>query len=164
MTDFPEDMLSDTLRERFWSYAERAPCGCLLWTGALSPAGYGRISIWTNRSTFAHRVAWYLEYGEWPKGELRHNCDTPACVEVAHLQDGTHRQNAEDMVKRGRSLIGERNPQAKLTAGKIEEARQLIEKGLSLTKTAKKFGVTRAALTDAIRGVHWGHLRPTLSR
>jgi hypothetical protein len=158
MTDFPDDILSPTLRERFWSYVERDPCGCLLWIAAKSPAGYGRISIYTDRSTFAHRVAWYLEYGVWPKGELRHSCDTPACCDVQHLTDGTRKENAEDMVARGRSLIGEKNPQSKLTEDRVREARQLWRDGLSLTKIAKKFGMSRDAITEACHGRHWKHV------
>lgn len=64
--------------------------GCWLWSGAVDEFGYGRINI-RGRNTKAHRAA-FLEFtGAIPEGrEVLHTCDTPCCVNPAHLIPGTH--------------------------------------------------------------------------
>lgn len=42
---------------RFWARFARQPNGCLEWTGARSPAGYGNIRI-GNRLYLTHRLVY----------------------------------------------------------------------------------------------------------
>jgi hypothetical protein len=51
----------------------------------------------------AHREAYRLTYGEIPAGLLIcHHCDNRACVRPDHLFLGTYKDNAQDMVRKGR--------------------------------------------------------------
>jgi len=91
------------LAERFWPKVDRrAPGECWLWTGSRSPQGYGQISQAGERPELAHRVAWALAFG--PPGGLSvcHHCDVRTCCNPAHLFLGTARDNALDMVAKGR--------------------------------------------------------------
>ncbi len=72
---------------------------CWLWTGRLNPYGYGRIGADYHSipSTLAHRVVWYLTYGEWPADTIDHLCRVRHCVNPAHLEVVTRGEN----VRRG---------------------------------------------------------------
>jgi hypothetical protein len=66
--------------------------GCWNWTGALS-RGYGNLK-WRGRTTKAHRVAFLLFRGEFTEGlTLDHLCRNRRCVNPAHLEEVTNREN-----------------------------------------------------------------------
>jgi hypothetical protein len=76
--------------------------GCWLWTAFKDPGGYGRFHL-DGRPQLAHRVA----FAWWGPGidvglDCCHSCDTPACVNPAHLWAGTHLENERDKVNKGR--------------------------------------------------------------
>lgn len=75
---------------------------CLIWQGARTPEGYGRIKI-DGRFIAAHRVHWERAHGPIPAGLLvLHLCDRPACVNVDHLVLGTQRSNMFDRHRKSR--------------------------------------------------------------
>jgi len=74
------------------------PDDCWIWVGSLNNQGYG----WCRRTKegvlLAHRLSYELFRGEIPEGMfVLHRCDTPA-----HLFLGTAKDNARDMVSKGR--------------------------------------------------------------
>ena len=75
--------------------------GCLLWTGAFDRVGYGLARV-GRRTVVAHRLGFFLEYDRWPKDKLLHTCDVRACVNLAHLYEGSQADNMRDRVVRGR--------------------------------------------------------------
>jgi hypothetical protein len=87
--------------ERFWAKVEKTD-GCWLWRGSLFASGYG--SFWDgSRNVRAPRFAYELLVGPIQAGaELRHSCDTPACVNPDHLSPGSHAENMAEMARRGR--------------------------------------------------------------
>lgn len=101
---------------RFWSKVDKSlgALACWLWLAGCDEDGYGKFSPTHHQSMRAHRLAYILTYGPIPPGMLVcHNCpdgDNPACVNPAHLFLGTVDDNAKDMVRKGRSLSGDRNP------------------------------------------------------
>jgi hypothetical protein len=93
--------MSMTLEERFWLKARKAD-GCWSWGGRLH-SGYGLIAV-NGKTTSANRASWIIHFGPIPDGMLVcHKCDNPECTNPEHLFLGTHKANAEDMVKKGRS-------------------------------------------------------------
>jgi hypothetical protein len=74
--------------------------GCWLWSGSLSTRGYGRIVIRARRYTL-HRVLYEALKGPIPVGlELDHLCRVRCCLNPAHLEPVTHKENIE----RGKSI------------------------------------------------------------
>lgn len=93
-----------TLRDRLVAkIAPAAPDECWLWTGATAGrpgARYGRIyagertEAGNPRGAQAHRVAYELFVGPIPKGlEIDHLCRTTLCVNPAHLEPVTYKEN-----------------------------------------------------------------------
>lgn len=77
--------------------------GCFLWLGATGNRGYGRING-RGYNFSAHRAAWEVTHGPIPAGlHVMHVCDTPICVNPAHLRLGTHAENMADRQRKGRT-------------------------------------------------------------
>ena len=65
--------------------------------------GYGCFS-YRGKGWRAHRIAWTLVNGEIPKGLfVLHRCDNPPCCNPDHLRLGTHKENMDDMNRKGRN-------------------------------------------------------------
>jgi len=67
--------------------------GCWLWTGKrlfdVPHRSYGRY-----KNTLAHRLVYQLCVGPIPiDREVEHTCQTPPCVNPAHIRAATHREN-----------------------------------------------------------------------
>jgi hypothetical protein len=82
------------LRERLEFYSIPEPnTGCTLWIGALFKTGYGKLSK-DGKYKRAHRLAYELARGPIPSGlQIDHLCRVRSCVNVAHMEVVTNRQN-----------------------------------------------------------------------
>jgi HNH endonuclease len=92
----------DRLPWRFWKSVYPCPMsGCWLWGGVTNAAGYGQFSV-ENKHRYAHRVSRSTLVGPIPDGfYIDHLCRTPHCVNPAHLEPVTPREN----VLRGKTII-----------------------------------------------------------
>jgi hypothetical protein len=146
--------------ERFWSKVDRStPTDCWLWTGGTCGNGYGNI-LWRKRKEIATRVSWEIAHGQ-PPGELfvLHTCDTPRCVNPAHLFLGTNRENALDAVAKGRMNTGERNGSAKLTEDDVRSIRRSLAAGERQCDLMRRYGVARSTMCNIATGKRWSHIR-----
>lgn len=75
---------------------------CWEWQGTRLATGYGLFRVLGQR--LAHRVSFVLKYGTLGEGLfVCHKCDNKTCVNPDHLFLGTHQDNMDDMVVKGRS-------------------------------------------------------------
>jgi hypothetical protein len=156
--------LRASLSDRFNAKAEPVTeSGCWIWTGAVKEYGYGVIGLGRREEGIerAHRVAYRLYKGEIPTGLcVLHHCDTPACCNPAHLYLGTLKDNAQDMVQRGRLKLpdnrGERAKWAKLSEAAVRDIRQRAMTGPGY---AKLYGVSKNAVYQIWSGNNWASVR-----
>ena len=160
-----------SIEERFWPKVDRqdGPYGCWPWKAKCNRGGYGRIRVWVKgikKTANAHRVAWILKRGPVPNGLLvLHRCDNPPCVNPRHLFLGTHKDNSQDMARKGRAVgrpphsPGAKNGNATLTE---KQAKQILARHrpwrITHKQLAAEFGVSWYTVGKLCRGENWKHL------
>jgi hypothetical protein len=166
----------DSLSERFWLKVNKTNLdGCWLWTGAISPNGYGTIGAGGKygRTLYAHVVAHELQVGPVPKGKmvLHGVCNNKLCMR--HIYLGDHERNMKDRDERGRTAKGanhgwRKNPHliprgsrrggVKLTEEMIPSIRSDYNDMQSYSAVSRKYGVTAATIRYVILGKTWSHV------
>ena len=124
-----------------------AVTGCWNWHGAVTPHGYGRIGLngKGKAPVPAHRAYYMRERGPIPVGmSLDHLCRNPRCVNPAHLEVVTQREN----VRRGRNT--------KLTQALVRQMRdEYAAGGVTQKGLATKYGLSKKSGWHILRGVKW---------
>lgn len=150
---------------RFWSKVDiQEPDDCWKWTGTkLLPNDCGQVygsfcvTDVDRRVTYrAHRFSYVLAHGEIPEDHLiMHTCDTPLCVNPAHLMVGTHLTNAQDREAKGRGTPGELNGRSKLSPEDVLAIRASDETNEVL---GERYGVHPAHISSIQTGKAWSHI------
>lgn len=150
---------------KFWG---RVNCGgspdvCWNWMKGKTSAGYGHL-WWFDKVKYAHRVAYELIHGEIPAGKIMgHKCDNPSCVNPNNLFVTNGKGNSEDMVAKGRSMKGEKQPMSKFTNQQVLDVRAKYATGnYTLQKLADEYGVWPPAIHKIVNFARWKHLKPNL--
>lgn len=105
----------------------------------------------------AHVVTWEIVNGRpLPQGKIiRHTCDTPACVNPAHLLVGTHADNVADKVSRMRQSFGETHGLTALSGADVDEIKERYNSGEYQKDLAAEFGVSQSTISHIVNGVTW---------
>ncbi len=131
--------------------------GCIIFTGALNPKGYGQLRVGKTMQQ-AHRVAYVLKHGEI-EGDLqvRHSCDNPSCVNVDHLILGTNQDNMDDRTIRFRSASrkGQLNPNVKILEEQAKEIRAAYRLGETQKSLARKYNISPTQVHRIIWHESW---------
>lgn len=148
------------IEQRFLKHFVRgSEVECWLWTGGKQSDGYGAIGVGgrTNKKIGAHRLAWELSNGNIPKGlHVLHKCDNPPCVNPSHLRVGTNLENMQDRGRKGRCKArGLPGMHVKLTPEQVIEIRK---RGDTQENLARKYGVSKGAISSIWSGKSWKHL------
>jgi hypothetical protein len=146
-----------SISERFWNHVDRShgTAGCWPWTAHRNSQGYGQVQV-DGRSRPAHRVAWSLTNGSPPSGLLVcHSCDNPPCCNPGHLFLGTHKDNADDCMRKGRHISSDPQtcPRAKLTWADVHAIRRQAHR--SRRELAASYGVHKKTIGEILRGNTW---------
>lgn len=140
-----------------------APSGCVLFHGGKDSHGYGMVRIGAVKRG-AHRVAYATHHGvnleELDGVVVRHTCDTPACVNPAHLVLGTQAENMQDKKERGRAarVSGSTNGMARLTEADVIAIRTAFASGAKKTHLARQYGVSFMTIHPIVTRKTWTHI------
>lgn len=139
------------------------PDECWDWNSSVDTYGYGSFRAGLI-SCISSRVAYYFAKGEIPKGLcVLHSCDRPICCNPAHLTAGTRKENALQMMARGRQNFqkhpetigrGEKNAMAKFSDEVVKQviATREANPKLQYWKIGKMFKMSREHVGQLVRG------------
>lgn len=115
---------------------------------------YARINKKTGK---LHRKLWIENYGPIPDGMvIRHTCDNPSCINLAHLLIGTPSDNTNDMLERGRQAKGEFQGCAVLSEYQVVCI--IADTSSTIAELARKFNVAENTIQQIKRGGTWKHI------
>lgn len=150
------DTKNMTAKQKIDYYSIPEPnSGCWLWLGAISTKDYGSI-YFNKKMNPAPRISYAAYYGDIPEGmSVCHRCDTPACVNPEHLFLGTPKENTADALKKGRLVVGERSPLAKLTD---DQATAIFYDQRPHRLISANFNISHGVIERIKAGSIWKHL------
>lgn len=153
-----------TNEERFWSKVDKSgDAGCWLWKGRTNEDGYGGFDVAArphNKSVLSHRYSYELANGPITESAyILHSCNTPACVNPAHLREGDQSENMADRRKAGRDpdRRGEnQGRRAKLTWEAVRHIRSTYTGAYGETaRLAREYGVSKTVMGKVVSGEGW---------
>lgn len=118
--------------------------GCWIWNGSYTRDGYGVLTV-GRQQVRAHRASYSEFKGDIPpQMVVCHRCDNPKCVNPDHLFLGTHRDNTQDMIAKGRrpALSGADHPNIKVLPDQRQQIADMRKAGSTLKEIAAKFGIS----------------------
>jgi hypothetical protein len=163
----PPRIIPSWERDRFWSKVNiiRDAESCWEWAASGNGEGYGQFAV-ERVPIGAHRAAWYYINGPIPNGLcVLHKCDNKLCVRPSHLFLGTHQDNVDDMIAKGRQrptpahkrTYGEDHHQSKLTWSKVDEIRRLQKEGTKGSVIQREYfpSFSKSCIYSVMSGRTW---------
>lgn len=140
-----------TVLERFEEkYEPVTESGCWIWTAALWSGGRYGCFGYKGKMQSAHKLSLLLYKGisTDDKSHVLHKCDNTLCVNPDHLFIGSHTDNMQDMVKRGRHRSG----REKLSDADKEKAKQMRTDGVEVKEIAELFNIDKGHASRLVKG------------
>ena len=126
---------------------------CWEWTHTLGGRADQRRPYFTvsGKKRIAYHIVYELVHGSTiPEGQIiRHMCDNGICCNPHHHVLGTHQQNMDDMKERERHG---------LSHYVVKAMRTLSKEGVTHEEIAKRYGVARRTVTDAVNGTTYSEI------
>jgi len=149
--------------ERFNQYVTYEPnTGCHLWTGNYKHTGYGGFTYYNNKSMTSSRASYLIFKGEIPNGmQVCHSCDVKECVNPDHLFVGTHKDNVQDMIQKGRKMssFGVLNGMSKITDEIVRTIRQNYTGAWGEQKRlCEQYGISAPQMSGLLNNKFWRHI------
>lgn len=127
-------------------------------TGTLNKRGHQQVNVrgrYRRMTVAAHRLIAIAFLGPPPSGHI-----------ALHLNGNKLDNRPVNLVWAPRSqlirqvahLLGEANPNAKLTTEKVRQMRVLRQQGMSLAELGRRFGVTERAAHRVVTRRDWKHI------
>jgi hypothetical protein len=153
---------------RFWSKVDKTG-ECWIWTAGKDKDGYGKFAVTLprvglptgapskQRHMRAHIFSWEMANGcHVPEGSvIMHSCDTPACVNPAHLSPGTQAENRADCGAKGRNAAGSRSgahmQPHRMPRGERHYAATITEANVRDIRALSAQGIRPKAISDRLK-------------
>lgn len=133
---------------------------CWIWSGPYGGRmGYGRYKVLGTEA--AHRASHLIFKGPIPEDRphVCHTCDNPPCVNPEHLFAGTHQDNIDDMIRKGRhrgnQMGSKRQPEVgikiaakliKVPSSEFPIIQSMIDSGKTLPEIALHYNVSHTTI------------------
>ncbi len=133
---------------------------CWEWSGSLDKKGYGKFRLSRKRVIGAHRFS-YLVFDGGVQDDpevVCHRCDNPKCVNPEHLFGGTHQDNNDDSITKGRRryIRGAHHHSAKMSLDDVNYIRTQYAAGAATQRAlAKTLGVSQHCIWSVIQNITW---------
>lgn len=133
---------------------------CWEWNGHCDKDGYGQANSRLGTNSRAHRLSYEIFKGSTKGLVIRHTCDNPPCCNPDHLIEGTHRNNLNDAVERGRRDLKAASEHAnsfiKIPPEKAEAILKYHhEHGGTQSEIAQAFGVSQKTISNILHSKHY---------
>jgi hypothetical protein len=122
---------------------EADSAGCMNWTGSTNENGYGTFHLGGGPRK-AHRFAFRIRHGYWPRPMCLHSCHNRLCVNPEHLRSGSHMDNMNDRDASGRTsrTFGNANGRTKIRDERLPSLFDLRKQGLTCKEISKIVGIS----------------------
>lgn len=166
IAELNDEQKLERLKKSFEKHVIRQD-GCWSWKGPIAKGGYPVMSCRRDiGSDRGHKASWLIHKGEIPEAmHVCHSCDNPICTNPEHLWLGTHKQNYDDKIAKGRARwvkpptkVGSENASAKLNEVQVKEIKKLLSIGHPCYMIGKKYDVSATTIKRIRNGVNWSHV------
>lgn len=150
--------ITTSTKDRFNRSYTIKPSGCWEWDLYKVTKGYGQ--FWNGtKMQLAHRYSYELANGRIDlTKQICHKCDNPCCVNPSHLFEGTHQDNTDDKLNKGRQPRGVLCVQAKLSEKDVINILHAAKQGVRQNALAKQYRVGTSAIHGIIHNKKWKHI------
>lgn len=143
---------------------------CRFWQRRVMDGGYGETRF-EGHFWLAHRLSYTVFADAVLENQVNHQCDNRACVEPAHLRQGTQYSNIRECIDRSRVSKGQehsavcRSPKGtdhgcvKMTEAQVRSIRrEYAEGGITQKDLGAKYNISQPQVSSIVIRKTWKHI------